>query len=397
VYIHPEELMPKLGALSVRAPQDPIADSTDRPNTVTRTEHARAQAAQAVTGPLFELANQRKPTQQDQQNATAFQAAARGALARRQVKVTGGDGQVTVNVNGDAAVFDKVGLGGMKSDFPKSFQYQAVDPHKFEVNLVGGKKLYHMSVMDGNDLKKKLLKNTPVVDADRHSVINGGFFNWTRGASLWSSQSATIGEADYLNGKPKNLPVPRKYREQYVTVDLGKTRFQSAPQLSTNGVVAFGDERLEEARFQRSNGGKPGMLKHANHPNPRSGISFPANIGYGRNTLDTAPVGPTNGEPNSKWDAIRMASVSAKRRGPDSDGMTMPEFSQTMARLDRINMTHSDEFPARSVNLDGGGSVYNATFDSKGNKVAMELPAQAHGAPNFVVASEKPKTGTEDS
>jgi hypothetical protein len=343
--------------------------------------------AHRLSGPLDGL-RQRDPERQEAA-ATALQAAARGVLARRQVSVRGdGNGLVTVNIHGGSEVFEKTGFDQQRSAYPKTLHYKAGDASDFEVNVVGGDRVHEPFTRSGAKLRGDLFGGTRLEHSEGHAVVNGTFYNQARFANGWQPSHASIGQSQTLTKPhPPAAKIPDLYKGDYSKLDFGETSLHTAPQLSENGVPTFGNDQLRRRRYQFGYGGNPGELDHASHPNPRSGVSLPAHVGYGANSLpnDGSEADASNG----KHDAIRLASVTSPTRGANSHGMTMPEFSRAMARLDRMNQTTSETQPSRSFNLDGGGSLYNAKLDANGNKEEMEVPGPHNGAPNYVAISKK--------
>lgn len=313
---------------------------------------------------------------------TRLNAQARGVIARNKISVKGNDGVVQVDIRGEKAVFDKVGLSELHTSFPKVLHYKAVDPGRFEAN-VAGSGIYNPALQSGEQLMNELFDDTTVQSAKRHVMVNGTFYNIHKNFGL--PQHAPVGSVNALKGHVDAITPYSEYEDQYVRVQLGATYFHTAPLLSRSGEVMFDESMLQQSRFRYGETPRsdPGMLYHANHPNPRSALVMPSNIGYDTNHY---PESRSNG---AQWDAVRLVSITATRRGANSDGVTLPELASITKRLETLNATFSTEQPPHSVNLDGGNSVYNAVITAEG-KDEMPTQNQTQGVANFIVLSEKP-------
>ncbi|MBN3804816.1 NUDIX hydrolase [Paraburkholderia sp. Ac-20336] len=321
----------------------------------------------------------------------SLQASIRGALQRRKVRVRQKDDVVSVDIHGDKKLFASLGFAHLHTTFPKTMHYMAVDPNAFEANLVGGdSRRYPVQKPDGVNTQA-LFGGTHLETSPLHALTNGTFYNHNDDADRGQRQSAAIGEAKYLKVSRPSVTIDPQYADEYAKVDFGSTSFHSGPILSENGMRKFREDKLAEMRFQYGESvSRPGGLHHANHPNPRTALSMPYGIGRGMNTYEAPPaVGHPKPDDSAHWDAVRMVSVTAKVRGAQGDGATLPELSAIMARIERFNKTwHSRALPW-SINLDGGRSVYSAVIYRDGRKDEMPLPSGNQGVPNFVALSRK--------
>ncbi|WP_323117969.1 hypothetical protein [Burkholderia alba] len=322
--------------------------------------------------------------------ATQLQALARGHLARKEIKVSSHDGVVHVDVHGGPETFAKIGLGQFAGAYPKTLHYKAMDASKFRLHAVGGDRIRQPMEMSGQHINAALLDHPQVADAHVNVMQNASFYNAARHVDSSVPSATAIGNNRTLGGRQlPPLRSPQQYADVLETVDLGTSGLKSGPLLSRGGEQQFGARQMAEPRFQyRPEQGRP-MLDHANQPNPRSAIGLPAQVGYGGNSLpSTHGSGPAD---SAHWDAVRMASFTATTRGSHSDGVTMADLAATMTKLDRHNASQSQSHPSRTINLDGGGSLYNGQIDHRGRKNELDVPGRHNGAPNYLVATSKQK------
>jgi insecticidal toxin complex protein TccC len=334
----------------------PPHDESGRPGTLS---HGRPEADPAAQSAI-----------------TGFQALVRGQQARSHVNVSAVEdtGIVHVQIKGDADTFKRVGIENLdRSTGPKELHYLRVPSEGFQGRAVGGDSIYYdkeKAAECGTDSQQSLVSNT-LPEAKSHAYINGGYFNLNE-ATEHAAKHTPIGETATSGGKSMpSLPVPRGYAEDYTTLTLhDRSKITSGPVLSEDGQEKFPKEKLNDPKYQYQgrNRAEPGVLKHAQQPNPRSGVSLPG--------------------ANSPEDASRLAvGLTRGQRGSRSPGFTMPEWSTVMARLDRLNQT-----PGGSVNLDGGGSSALGVVNSEGEKLVDERENKTRGASTLIVYSSGPGT-----
>lgn len=301
---------------------------------------------------------------------TGFQSLVRGQQARSHVQVSHVDsGIVHVQIKGDSNTFARVGIEGLNTQSgPKELHYLRVPTEGFQGRVVGGDQIHYDDkdnpVTDQNSQQGLVINTAP--EEKSHAYINGGYFNLVGLAKANKPSHTPIGKTA-TGGEPvKSLPVPRKYRNKYKTLSFGDgSKVTSGPVLSENGQARFSQDKLNKSKYQYkgNNTNKPGVLKHAQHPNPRSGVSMPR--AASSEDANRLAVGLTNG-----------------KRGSAGTGFTMPEWSTTMARLDRLNQS-----PSSSVNLDGGGSSALGVVNSQGDKLLDKREDISRGASTLITFS----------
>ncbi|MFM0069299.1 hypothetical protein [Paraburkholderia aspalathi] len=292
--------------------------------------------------------------------ATKIQSAVRGHQVRARISVrTVDDGVTHTRIRGDAATFAKVGIAGVDTkNGPNALDVLTVDSRKFEGHVVGGDRLYANVALDhsgerhafGGILPRKLPAAAP------HVYINGGYFNVGRLGDRTKPPLTPIGETATAGGKPvAHLPVPATYAHRYATVEFpDQSKVTSGPVLSKDGMPAFSEADLQNPDYRFDSPViRPGELKHAEHPNPRSLLSMPGE----RTEADSYRI------------AVATSTDPAQERGLRGTGFTMPEWANVGARLDRMNGT-----PGFSVNLDGGASSTMGVIGAEG-KTALEVKA----------------------
>jgi hypothetical protein len=334
------------------------------------------------------------------EDATHLQTLMRGLLAKKQgdlarskVSVTpvGNSGITHVKIKGDSDVFDSVGIKNMNTaNGPKELHYLSVPANNFQGRVIGGGDRYYDA--ETKEQRDKLLGPTehsqqslvastsPSPESTSHAFINGSYFNMGK-ADPTKPEHTPIGETATGEGKRTSLPVPRKYLNDYGTLSIGSSKVTSGPVLSKNGKEKFPEEKLENPKYKYDNKKiRPGALEHAEHPNPRSGISVPGKSANGRASSNNAS------KDDGKQDASRLAvGLSGEQRGAESTGFTMPEWSRAMTRLDQMNKN-----PGSSLNLDGGNSSALGVVDSQGNKLLDVRKDKDQGVSTLIAFSDKP-------
>jgi insecticidal toxin complex protein TccC len=361
------------------AGSEPVALAPHDPNQ-------EAEGGEAQSGHISEespSSNSPEANHALENTITSFQSLIRGQQARNHVNVSAVEdtGIVHVQVKGDSNTFERVGIDGLNtSTGPKELHYLRVPSEGFQGHVAGGDSIYYdkdEAENRGQGSQQELVSsNKP--EAESHAYINGGYFNLNL-TNRNMPKHTPIGSTRTSGGTPvPSLPIPNGHREDgedygSLTFNDG-SRITSGPVLSTRGEETFPEEKLNDPKYQYhgSNKAEPGVLKHAQQPNPRSGISVPGSA--------------------SPDDASRLAVGLARgKRGKQSPGFTMPEWSSTMARLDRMNRT-----PGTSLNLDGGGSSALGVVNSKGEKLVDERENKTRGASTIISYSSTPKTPSSD-
>jgi len=367
---------------------------------LTFEDPSQYDTSEARTAPAPNEENQDAHGQEDQSGnfseadlqsvITGLQSHVRGQQARSHVSVSsvGDSGIVHVQIKGDAGTFEKVGIDNMNtSNGPKELHYLSVPSQGFQPHAVGGDKPYFDKDMQGgvpDEYSQQSLVSNSAPGSSSHAFINGGYFNVAGRANKNLPEHAPIGETATPSGngesdtpggkKIEHIPHPAEYEDDYRTITFKDgSKLTTAPILSDHGGrAAFPQEKLLDPkyRYQGRDKDKPGVLKHAQHPNPRSGVSFPGAI--------------------SSENAYRLAAgftPPGQQRGSASSGFTMPEWSTAMARMDRLNQN-----PGGSLNLDGGGSAALGVVNSEGEKLFDKRQNNEQAASTLLSLSSDPET-----
>jgi insecticidal toxin complex protein TccC len=300
------------------------------------------------------------------------------------VEPVGDTGIVHVQIKGDANTFQSVGIDNMNTgNGPKELHYLSVPSERFQGHVLGGNKTYWDKDLPGtyvpNDYAQQLLVSRSVPEAKSHAFINGSFFNVANRANKHLPVYTPIGDTATPGGEEvTSIPPPSGFHDDYIATTFNDgSKITTAPILSDRGVPTFPHEKLNSPKYQYqgSDRDKPGVLKHAAHPNPRSGVSLPGAISSGN--------------------AYRLAAgftPSTEQFGSQSSGFTMPEWSTTMARLDRLNQT-----PGGSLNLDGGSSTALGVVNSNGEKLFDKRQNDQQSAPTRVSFSSATETTSDEN
>lgn len=199
----------------------------------------------------------------------------RGAQAREKVQVqTITDGVIHTRIRGDADLLRRMGIDNISTPGPKSIDIVSVDPKKFESQLVGGKQIYSLKKMTGGQTVRTLFGQSPQAESRTHVLINGGYYNLGQKASGAHPEYSSIGESIIKGAElPESLPIPIDYEADFTRVafDDGSS-LTTGPELFRGNQSFFNRNKLQDAKYQWQGGDgfKPGMLRHAEHPNSRS-------------------------------------------------------------------------------------------------------------------------------
>jgi len=247
-------------------------------------------------------------------------------------------GLVSVRLRGDAALLGKLGLlpegAGAAPVTCRAVDWVAVDMGRFRGSVVQGDGLLDLrqapSLRDGLQTRVRL---------------NGGFFNYRKRADATQGEHVAIGAHLAPGGAAlPALPLPAGFEGDYRQLHFADgSSLCSAPTLAQAGVPVFAQQMVGRAgyrlppdfSFDRGDQITPGVLWHANDPNPRAAISVPV-TGEG---------------------TVRLVAAPMVDRTDANSGWTLHAFSQMLARVDRL------QEPANtSLNLDGGESVALAAW-----------------------------------
>jgi hypothetical protein len=193
-------------------------------------------------------------------------------------------------------------------------------------------------------------------------MINGGYYNYQHRASDKHDELATIGRMVADNIKFDHLPVPENYKHVYGEINFPDgSLIESAPVLTTKGVPVFLSTAEKKYRLApdfsfEKNFIVPGELQHAADRNPRAAISLPESRDEG---------------------TVRIVTCISKKRG--AGGMTLPEWSRFLARIDKIST-----IPSSSINLDGGGSVRIIATLSDGTQKSYSQNTNLNQIANYI-------------
>ena len=330
---------------------EPEAQSTSKPTAFTSAEHAAG---------------------------TRLQALIRGNLARNKVSVsTVSRGIVNVKINGNSEFLDRIAMPGMSTKAgPKRIEYLAVSNDRFSPHLAGGEEIYRPKSMSGAELKKVLNKKRQPGQGlalpslgRKTAYINGGYYNSghagipasTRTEDLHKfKEHSSIGDNQVIGAKmPANISPPEHFADEYHSMTFPDgSKLTSGPLLADESGPAFTAAKSAEPRYQYSKDHfRPGHLSHAEHPNPRSAISAPAEFG-------ARSTGPASDNMSAKTNSTRLIiGKSGAVRGKNSDGFTMVEWSTVTSRLGSLN-----QHPGKAINLDGGASTVLGVIGRSGKK-----------------------------
>jgi len=318
---------------------------------------------------VFQMVNNNPINFFDREGLAGELAASRWKLAYRGVKAQGvrvrtvARGIIAVDISGGNELFNRMGVGldrDIRGD--RALSYLSLDT-SLQGKIAGGKRMVNLNAAQGTDIKSAArLRSAGAV-----AYINGGFFNMRGAVDIDKPEHASVGP-NVIDGKRReSVDVPQGYGSFYEKVRMpDKSMIHAAPKLSSGGQATFTEAMLEDKRFQfGATKNAPGVLGHAQHPNPRSGMSRPQESGAGSRT--------------------RLAMGSSDTRMTHSPGYTMPEWAKVMARLDRLNSSASS-----SINLDGGASASLGVIGSRGEVLmARSLPGLMNKEiGNFIAFSE---------
>jgi hypothetical protein len=375
---------PATGLRATVASGSPLADLAPRAKRSASPDDGPAQKRRREASPSQQLAADAPGW--DTNALPALQAAARGRQLRQHVMLEDvADGWTSVTVQGDKKTFDQTPFHRFDSGFPKVLNYDSFDPSKYELNVVGGDRMYGVKDASSEQFATQLFGGTHLEASPHHLLLTGSYHNSNQAVSDQHPEHAAIGAIRTLkDAQPVQLPPPPDYADQYSSLELGKTRLPVAPELSRQGQPKVTSDMLLLERFQYDIFKlTPGTLFHLSDPNPRSGVSVPQGIGDGANTLPAPP--PQEPGTGARQDAIRTFSFTSKGRGPKGTGVRGDEAGWVGAALDRMNV-----HPGRTVNTDGGGPMVKLRLEPGKPAKAVLKGHVWTGAPNFVAVSRKP-------
>ncbi|NRO99616.1 hypothetical protein GWC77_27570 [Paraburkholderia sp. NMBU_R16] len=326
-----------------------------------------------------------------------MQAQIRGNQVRDKVSVSGipDTGIVRVHIAGDSVDLARLGFENIDTTHgPKDLTYLTVPLDRYSPHLAGGERVHRPAEAPPALLRQQLARDRADPESSLGPVayINGSYYNSSKSskASADHDQAAAIGENKVIGAQdqPDPVPVPKQYVDDYRRVQFpnGST-LTTGPLLSdrtwTGKSVAKFDQRkgdLPKYKFPEDSLIRPGDLQHAEHPNPRSAVNFPAGI--------NPPLGIRRSQvPHKSGDAVRMlvASDASGKVGAEAQGLTMVELSNVMARVGGLNRK-----PGPSYNLDGGASSTMGVVSEDGRKL-MEVrgrPTEPTLTANFVTMEQ---------
>lgn len=306
--------------------------------------------------------------------AIKLQAQLRGRKIRKQLtveKITDGVTHVALRANAD--FFRRLHVDGMNTERgPKIVDYLAVSNSHFSFHVSASDRLVSNTLKD-TSLREILCSYQP--SNGTVIYINASYFNSGQLTAPGMPSHATIGEAGITGAPPiPHVPIPKDYRSDYYRITFDDRSFVTVgPLLSEGGKAKFLSNRLKKMKYQYSrNTDLPGQLGHASTPNPRSAISLPAATSKAS-------------KPKFYGDRSRMVIVREDIRS--WDGMTLPELSSLMARLDRLN-----GYPGASYNLDGGKSAILGVLSENGHHLWQGRQIVPGSASTFIIATAKDST-----
>ncbi|WP_186057368.1 hypothetical protein [Burkholderia gladioli] len=372
--------------------QDTPAESSARPSGAP----ARSRALDGLNARRSETDSTRHDHAPDA-FPTNVQSGIRGTQARQRVSVSTipETDIVKVHVAGHASDLARVGFENIDTTHgPKDLTYLSVPLDSYTPHLAGGERVHRPVEAPPRLLREQLSRDRQNPESSRGPVayINGSYYNSSKSAkaSLDHDEAAAIGKNKVMGAtqQPEPVPVPKAYASDYQSVKFpnGST-LTTGPLLSDRNlrgksVAKFDASKADQPKYKFPADGliKPGDLQHAEHPNPRSAINFPAGI--------NPPLGIRRSEvPHKQGDAVRMlvASDSSGKVGPKAQGLTMSELSGVMARLGSLNQK-----PGPSYNLDGGASSVMGVLSEDGRKLAevRGRPTEPTLAANFVTMEQ---------
>lgn len=303
--------------------------------------------------------------------AIKLQAQLRGREIRKQLtveKIAEGITHVALRANAD--FLQRLHVGGLKTERgPKIVDYLAVSNRLFSFHVSASDRLVSNAVKD-KSLREILCSYRP--SNGTVVYVNASYFNLGQMTAPGMPSHATIGEAGIPGAPPiPHVPVPADYRRDYHRIAFDDRSFVTVgPLLSQGGKAKFLPSQLKKPKYQYSRGTDlPGQLGHAGQPNPRSAISLPASTSKAS-------------KPTFYDDRTRLVLVREDIRS--WDGMSLPELSSLMARLDRLN-----GHPGASYNLDGGKSAMLGVLNKDGSHLWQGRQIFPGSASTFIIAAAK--------
>lgn len=293
---------------------------------------------------------QAKLVARQQSAATTLQRVIRGAQVRKHLRVkTILPGVVSIRVHADESWFARIHINLDRRGVSRELELYSIDAARFNVTPVGSL-LQHWH-------PTKINVSTDTV------YINASFFNERRGLSRMYPQTACIGASLFVEQecdlepalrkishqkkphpqiKPESevyngwgIAPPKAYSQHYHTLVTTNGYLSGAPLLAKDGQSTFTQAMVDgddaHFSFDKTEHVAPGTLYHADCPNPRAAV-----------------VIPTEGAAARFYTAIALSPG----RGYGSEGMTLPEWSEAMARISRLSGQRGT-----ALNFDGGYSV----------------------------------------
>ncbi|KAJ7500286.1 hypothetical protein B0H11DRAFT_2380380 [Mycena galericulata] len=227
-------------------------------------------------------------------------------------------------INLNTQTFADVGINNITDTNGKQdLRFITACGETYGLHVVGGEKLYTAAEMDthmsafGAVIKEKLSHAGIIsVNASVVAYVNGGFYNRhnpkfpNSTASENAPEWATIGMTRTSDGaRIPFIAPPKSYADVYAIIRLsGQAVVTGAPVIARDGKPTFTEQDMAEERFRYDPENiTPGLLNHAEHPNPRTAIIVPTFPGrYANYRLVTA-------------------FTTTRMRGAEGTGFTMVE------------------------------------------------------------------------
>ncbi len=314
--------------------------------------------------------------------AVVFQKAVRGQQARKSTQVKSlAPGVTHVHVRGDSEVFNKVGIDGINDkNGNQNLNYVKVSGNHFSPHVVGGESLHQAVPSTSKTSAFGALAGEKIPDSSTITYVNGGFYNRfnpkfpdsTADKSL--PEHATIGKTKTSDGsEPPFIAPPELYKDKYHSLAFPDGSVATAgPVLAKDGEPTFTAQDMQQDRFKYNpNNITPGLLNHAEHPNPRTSVIAPDTPGEDANYR------------------LAIGSTTTTVRGAGGTGFTMPEWSRVNARLSRLDRNEQGQVaPSVALNMDGGVSTVLGV-DHNQEKLLDVRQAENTKTPFLVALSNK--------
>ncbi|KAJ7717244.1 hypothetical protein DFH07DRAFT_1013083 [Mycena maculata] len=296
-------------------------------------------------------------------------------------------GLVYVRIHGDSRTFSAVRIDNVTdSNGEQDLRFLTACGETYGLHVIGGNRLYTAASRDapmsafGGIIQEELDRvGFASADVSVFAYVNGGFYN-RRNPKFPNStadenepEHATIGITRTSEGVqlPSIVP-PIEYAADYGTINLtGQAVITGAPVIARDGKPTFTEQDMTEERFKYDPTNiTPGLLNHAEHPNPRTAIIVPTSPGrYAHYRFLTA-------------------LTTTQKRGSGGTGFTMIEWARVAARLSMLEAGEGSSTPTICVNLDGGASTVMGA-DLKGQKLLDVRQQELTRTPYFIAVAPK--------